>query len=480
MIADFPQSVAYWPPNSSPYFLWDASKNSETSLDEFKTSIRQFINPFELTFLAKSPRDELFADPLYNYPPLEYAIIKKDEESLQFLLNHELISDHYSISLIFFYVDCLKENLKPNLTILKLLLNYMPDINAKVYYHLQEGKTNILDFTIYHMASFRRLHMEVIEELFRRGARSSGEGAYSAFEQLKHQKFYSKSSILEVNEWVTDSEVTEVQRKEMYNRTLCRPSFFRHRIHIQHIPQKQTFFDKIKGRIFNRPDRVIDGKIAHRPIAYVSKNPCLKCLYHYSKKEKEYFPNAKTYLTTKKFGKRLSEVHNLIHCIEKIFSFCRNHEYILKPSKLELNELQLYQNELVKKCDKQPLSVWLIGKERNISESFKMNFSEYDSINKRFRKQTIISVLVGKKREHLILLERVLLLFFRSMKKHRKYFDELVQEEKFEDCFERKEVKNLTRVLGEIIKKFPFNSKKFYQEIGREAFQHFRFSDRSL
>ncbi len=134
-------------------------------------------------FGSKSPRN--------IYSIVEYAIKLNDVESLKYLLDLPGCTDHFSIVDVFFYIECLKEEEVPNLDVLELLLDYVPDINAKVLEHVpvvsvwEKINGTLLDYAVRHMSHFSRLHTDVIEVLFQRGAKVSNVRKMTPFELLK-------------------------------------------------------------------------------------------------------------------------------------------------------------------------------------------------------------------------------------------------------------------------------------------------------
>jgi len=432
------------------YIEVDYNKN----LKNFRKQIYAAINPFKLQFILKD-KDDVYADTLRRYPALEYAIILNDEETLKYLLNLKPCSKYFSDSLLFLYIDSLVEDNPPNLEILKLLLSHVQDINQKFYDELQEGQTNALDFAIFHMACFKKLHLPVLEELFLNGARSSAIGAYSAFQQLKNYKAGLNSTTLSLSKYVTPSEKAKIRFEELFPNN--RIHFHGNRISFHALPRHQTFFHHLKGR-FRFGKNILPKKYSldTESIGYYTKNSGLKNLYQYNVLEAKHSPNTQTYLTTKEFKQHLEEIEFLMRCISKIYLLCKGHNF----PPLQESCLNIFR----KKFHSRPLSIWLIDKEKEYVKPVKIFFLEI-MFGTTMAEEPVFVCNIKNNCSSLLL--GTLTLLFKTLNKHLIYFNELVKNGKFEKCFDQMKIKNITEILSEFIKKIPVekNYSKVIQDI---------------
>lgn len=139
---------------------------------DFYDPIEFQANPENLQRAIRSKRQDVlyywFKDGPKRYTPLEYAIKIQDKESLRMLLSFVAYSTSPNLeALVFFYIDCLNEKSPPDLEILVLLLDSIPDCNVSK----EDSTLTMLEYALKHMGRYRKKQWHVIDLLLKKGAR---------------------------------------------------------------------------------------------------------------------------------------------------------------------------------------------------------------------------------------------------------------------------------------------------------------------
>jgi hypothetical protein len=335
-------------------------------------------NPFSFCFILEEEDEYLWnlQDEHAGYTPMEYAIKLADLESLQSLLDR---LPSCPDSLPFFYMECLKEKVPPNLDILRLLLSKMLDVNIEKEIYYGEAKQNLLDCAINCMTSFSQLHTEVIEELLKSGVKVSKSADTRPFELLNE----------------------------------CRLSY----------EEECEPFALTVQIAFNYHALIIKSHrlIVDKKITVEDRNELfLKRLYQYAELEKKYDPQASSHLTIEEFKSKLKG-------LEQSFEVVQLCSHFLSP--------QLYC--FVMSAD---------------SLEFKGSSSpiKYDEKNPLLTTDLMTALHV----------------FYRKITAHSLFFNALVNDSKFEDCFRKKQIQDLTQALTDLMKLYPLEGNGYLGKIG--------------
>ncbi len=127
-----------------------------------------------------------FQDGRETYSILEYAVKSADTEATRTLLElGATVESSRTCSMgtmVHFYMHCLREDTPPNLDILNLLLDKLPDINVEEAGYF----CTVLEEALKAMGSFKQIHWNVIETLLARGVRVTDVNGTSPFSILLH------------------------------------------------------------------------------------------------------------------------------------------------------------------------------------------------------------------------------------------------------------------------------------------------------
>jgi hypothetical protein len=110
-----------------------------------------------------------FKEGFQTYSPLEYAVKIRDTKSAQALIGFGADVEDSPLThgtLVHFYIGCLSEHAPPNLDMLNLLLDHT-DVNKEEVGCFR----NALECALEHMKPYKKMHLDVIEILLKRGSR---------------------------------------------------------------------------------------------------------------------------------------------------------------------------------------------------------------------------------------------------------------------------------------------------------------------
>lgn len=312
------------------------------------------------------------------YTPIEYAVRLNDFKSLQYLLGR---TENFPDSLPFFYMECLQEKSPPNLDILKLLLSRISNINLER--EIDGEIENLLGYAVYCMDCFHYLHLDVIEELFKQGAKVSKTNPLPPFELLKICRIPHKRSILKLT--------------------------------------KRIFLDP-KGFPLPFPERISIGD---------SRELFLNRLYQYEKLERKYDPQPSSRLTFKEF---FSEKHHLEQSFQGV-QICSDflNAKTQAPREMFFLSIEWRENSAT-------------GKKKQAVHGSSADSAELCK-DDNFKAAVTMTLHV----------------FYDKMMKHSLFFNALVHEGKFEDCFKRRQIEDLTASLAYIMNRFPLQALDAFQ-----------------